>query len=255
MTNIVNRVANSTTASSIPETNCKICGAHSYVEFSLPSNKRTGRPIPEETNNCHYYRCSECDFLFATIHDQRDNSQIYGSAYWAEESGDKNASVAQSLRLVLLANSLVNRPPYELNILDFGCGLGGFVEIARTALNLRVWGTDINRPKWGGEYYFTGDPPELFDIINAVEVVEHLPTPIASFTAMKRMLKPGGAIAFQTAYYDRNVCDRNWWYLGPANGHISLYSEEALNRMYSALGGIRRMSWSGYPGLQAWQFP
>ena len=49
-----------------------------------------------------------------------------------------------------------------------------------------------------------------FDIIVACEVMEHIPTPVETFTAIRGMLKPGGAFAFQTAEYDR-ISGRDWW--------------------------------------------
>lgn len=67
------------------------------------------------------------------------------------------------------------------------------------------------------------------------------------------MLKPGGAFAFQTAEYDR-ISGRDWWYVGPDNGHISLYSRGALDDLYRQLGGCARLMWRNYPGVQAWQF-
>jgi hypothetical protein len=70
---------------------------------------------------------------------------------------------------------------------------------------------------------------------------------------MRDMLKPGGALAFQTAEYSHEG-GRDWWYVGPGNGHISLYSRGALDHVFKQLGGTLRISWLGYPGVQAWQF-
>ena len=50
------------------------------------------------------------------------------------------------------------------------------------------------------------------------------------------------------------VTGRDWWYVGPDNGHISLYSREAFDYAFKELGGKERLMWRGYPGVQAWQF-
>jgi hypothetical protein len=70
---------------------------------------------------------------------------------------------------------------------------------------------------------------------------------------MRDFLKPGGAVAFQTAEYSHE-CGRDWWYVGPDNGHISLYSRGALDHIFKQLGGRSRTFWREYPGVQAWQF-
>jgi hypothetical protein len=42
--------------------------------------------------------------------------------------------------------------------------------------------------------------------------------------------------------------------LGPHNGHISLYSEGALDKLYKEFSGVARRDWRGYKGVQAWLF-
>jgi SAM-dependent methyltransferase len=152
----------------------------------------------------------------------------------------------------LLANKLAQRSPDSLEILDFGCGMGTFVEVCRRSLQLDAWGTDLIKPKFGLNY-FLQKINRKFDIVVACEVMEHITTPIETFRAIRDMLKPGGAFAFQTAEYD-HVSGRDWWYVGPDNGHISLYSRGALDSLFNQLGGCSRLTWRDYPGVQAWQF-
>lgn len=76
---------------------------------------------------------------------------------------------------------------------------------------------------------------------------------VETFRAIRGMLKPGGIVAFQTAEYD-HVNGRDWWYVGPDNGHISLYSRGAFDSLFKQLGGCSRLMWRQYPGVQAWQF-
>ena len=130
--------------------------------------------------------------------------------------------------------------------------MGTFVETCRKNLQLNVWGTDIIRPKFGVDY-FLPKVDRKFDVVVACEVMEHIPTPVETFRAIRGMLKPGGVFAFQTAEYDYRA-GRDWWYVGPDNGHISLYSRGALDRLFKQLGGCSRLMWRNYPGVQAWQF-
>jgi 2-polyprenyl-3-methyl-5-hydroxy-6-metoxy-1,4-benzoquinol methylase len=185
--------------------------------------------------------------------DQEDHTEIYDETYWNTQDPGWYGRVSESLRLVLLANELLKARVEHLEILDFGCGFGGFVEIGRK-LQMNVWGTDIIPPKVAVEYFLPSVGDRKFDLITACEVIEHLPFPAETFATIKSYLKSPGAFAFQTAQWDPDNLDRDWWYLGPANGHISLFSREALDTMYTQLGASDRRDWRGYPGVQAWLF-
>lgn len=237
-----------------PEVVCKICGGSTRIAFSLPHNKLTGKPIPEAPDDCPYYECTQCQFLFCTKHDQTDHTQLYDDEYWATEESDWRGRVHETLRLVLLANALVKTDPSRMTVLDYGCGMGGFVDSARNSLQMQAFGTDIVRPKLGAEWFEPQPRRAAYDVVVACEVIEHLEQPMESFAAIARSLKRPGAFAFQTAYYDPAACDRSWWYLGPANGHISLHSARSLELAAEKLGVARRLTWGGYPGVQAWLF-
>src|SRR5260221_6697736 len=132
--------------------------------------------------------------------------------------------------------------------------MGTFVEAARKQLQLEVWGTDIIKPKVGTEWFLPRPLDGEFDMVVSCEVIEHLPWPVEIIGQAVSYLRPGGVFAFQTAQYDPKVCNRDWWYLGPANGHISLYSREAFDVLAEKLGAKDKLMWNDYPGLQAWQF-
>jgi SAM-dependent methyltransferase len=234
--------------------NCKICGALAKIAFRIPSAKLTGQPIPDAADDCAYFECSKCQFLFTDIHDADDHAGLYDDKYWEGQDPDWSGRVNQTLRLVLLANTLINKPPWELKILDFGCGMGTFVSAAREQLQMQTWGTDIIMPKFGREWFLPRVQRERFDIIVACEVVEHLPHPLTSMKEVRGYLDRGGVFAFQTAYYDPKTCGRDWWYIGPANGHVSLYSARSFEIIAGTLGVKDRRLWNNYPGLQAWQF-
>ena len=234
---------------------CKVCGGPADELFRLPGSKLTGQPIPDAADDCPYYECRQCRFLFATLHDGIDHATLYDEAYWTTQDPDWYGRVSETLRLVLLAQRFLDVAPWRLRVLDFGCGMGTFVEVARRQLQMSAWGTDIIEPRFGRDWFVPAPDlaPGQFDIVVACEVIEHLADPLRAFGDIKRWLAPGGVVAFQTAYYDPVTCKRDWWYLGPANGHVSLFSVRALDVLAQRIGARRRASWNDYPGVQAWQ--
>lgn len=233
-------------------TTCKVCGAPAIEKFRLPRSKLTGLAIPELPNDCCYYECTECLFCFTRLLDGVRHETLYDEEYWSHQDPDWFGRVSQAMRLVLLGNKLIRKPPDRLEVLDFGCGPNTFVHTCRQGLNLAAWGTDIIKPKFAPEY-FLPTVERQFDMVIACEVLEHLPDPVETFRQIRAMVRPGGVFAFQTACWEPERVGRDWWYIGPGNGHISFYSRKTLDRLYRMFGGKRRLSWRRYPGVQAWQ--
>lgn len=233
---------------------CKICGENAHLIFGLPKSKKTGHPIPDEPDSAPYYQCDSCTFLFTTIQDEADHTEIYDEHYWDNQDPDWYGRVSETLRLVLLSNELLLARADHLDILDFGCGAGAFVEMGRVSLQLNVWGTDINPPKVGKGWYLPDLEDRKFDVITACEVIEHIPNPVEVFEFIKKHLKSPGVFAFQTAIWDAGSLDRNWWYLGPDNGHISLYTPQAFDYLANQMRVSARRLWKDYAGVQAWLF-
>jgi SAM-dependent methyltransferase len=233
---------------------CKLCGSPAPLRFGLPLSKKTGHPIPDEPDSAFYYQCETCDFLFTRALDGDDHREIYDATYWDHQDPDWYGRVAETLRLCAFGNELLGGRLDSAEILDFGCGIGGFLDMAHRSLALKAWGTDIIPPKVGGEWFLPELGDRKFDIIVACEVIEHLPDPRATFATIRRHLKSPGVFAFQTAYWDPEVLDRDWWYLGPDNGHISLFSAGGLTHLFEEMGGRARRLWNNYAGLQAWRF-
>ena len=212
-----------------PQTECKVCGCQSVlygvVDFTKSGNPNvtvqlSGIPI-------YYYQCEECNFLFTKAFDDWDmeafSTHIYNENYALFDSGYLEArprTYAQEL------GSILHEHKGQLKGLDYGGGNGLMASL------MREQGFDyISWDPMGGTE--PQPPSKHFNFVSAIEVAEHVPDPSSFFQALDDFLAPDGVCVFTTVTTDsaagQNLMD--WWYVGPINGHISLFSKAAIARM------------------------
>jgi 2-polyprenyl-3-methyl-5-hydroxy-6-metoxy-1,4-benzoquinol methylase len=94
-----------------------------------------------------------------------------------------------------------------MRVMDVGCGGGSFLRIAK-GIGADVYGVEPNEvaaarvegqgiPVFSGtleRYLAEGKPAGTFDLITASHVLEHVPAPVATLTAMRDCLAPGGIV-------------------------------------------------------------
>lgn len=66
--------------------------------------------------------------------------------------------------------------------------------------------------------------------------MEHLPDPLATLRQIAGYLKPDGCLFFSTLLQPEKNLTMDWWYASPRNGHISIFTREALRRLCGAVG-------------------
>lgn len=214
---------------------CKICGAGAalmgVVDFHKSCVDATGLRLPVSGMPVYYRRCEQCGFIFTeafdawSIHDFAE--RIYNDGYAAVDPDYDSVRPRNMARFVAGALAASRE---RITILDYG---GGHGLLART---LREEG--FRAESWD-PFVEGGAPPcRRYEVITLFEVMEHLPDPAQTVAEIARLLAPGGLVLFSTLLQPEDMAAQglNWWYVGPRNGHISLFSAEALRRLFAMQG-------------------
>lgn len=134
---------------------------------------------------------------------------------------------------------------YTRNVLDFGCGTGGFLKLLKNKYNsYGVEMSDIYRNLLntdGLKVYKSIDEFNIkFDIICLWHVFEHLDNPIGLLTQIKKFLKPDGIILIEvphaldilmTRYNNLEFKKFNYW-----SEHLILHTEASLKKFIETTG-------------------
>lgn len=216
---------------------CKICNVSSYlydvVDFGKFCSQSdyylyglSGIPI-------YYRKCGNCGLIFTTAFDSLDREGftdlIYNEEYlkydpdYAEDRPKQNANFLDDFLFPI--KSLVKG-------LDYGSGNG----LTTSILNAKGWDFSACDPI--NNSIPVSDLFCDFNIITAFEVFEHMPFP---FLGMKDLVSYAASdclLIVGTQATDNQVEDSrlNWWYAGPRNGHVTLYSKESIRLLFGMFG-------------------
>jgi SAM-dependent methyltransferase len=217
---------------------CPICRA-TTAPAGVKRGHRTGREFALR-------RCTACGFGFVA-EPWTDYAEIYDEAYYEGRGSDPWVDYVyefeQPTRTVRryewrgLARAIAHLHPAPAKWLDYGCGNGGLVRHVRGEGRYDIFGYDTGA--WADTARAIGLPilndAELvkhagtFDIVTAVEVIEHCVDPLDVLRSLRRLLKPGGLLFLTTANAD--TAPRNfpsWYYVSPEI-HVSYFTSRALS--------------------------
>jgi 2-polyprenyl-3-methyl-5-hydroxy-6-metoxy-1,4-benzoquinol methylase len=138
-------------------------------------------------------------------------------------------------------------PPSARPLLDVGCYVGVFVEIA-AAHGWEAWGVDPSR--WAVEQaqarglrvvqgtLETAELPEgTFDVVTMWDTIEHLPDPAGTLERARRLLKPGGLLVVHTIDIESpfaRLMGARWPWL--MEMHLTYFSRRTLREMLARCG-------------------
>lgn len=136
---------------------------------------------------------------------------------------------------------ILNKKPYEINVLEFGMGWGFWSNVAK-AFNFNVAGVEISEVRT--EYAkkrglmviknISKEKNESYDYIYADQVFEHIPNPGEVIRNLARILKKGGIIHIKLPNghkIERKLIKTNWEAQREAIHpleHINCYNRKSL---------------------------
>jgi len=217
----------------------------------------------------HYRACRNCETLVSMVdHDKDvsrvadDNADLYGRDYWFGhmENDLGFANIYERARIDLTERCLFwletllrfQRPPAR--ILELGSAHGGFVALMRwagfdarglelspeiAALATQLFGV----PMWQGPIEDQPIPAGSLDLIAAMDVLEHLPDPVATLRHCGSRLAPGGQLLLQTPQYREGATLEQFQAEGhrfvehlKEREHLYLFSATSVKRIAAAAG-------------------
>ena len=69
-------------------------------------------------------------------------------------------------------------------------------------------------------------------------MLEHTPDPRATIREIASLVQADGIVVFSTLLQPANFQQQglSWWYVAPRNGHVTIYSAQALRALWAELG-------------------
>lgn len=239
---------------------CRVCGAPTVAAGTV-AGRLAGRDF-------QLVRCDACGF--AAVDDPlEDLSKVYDMAYYEGRGADPLVDYLTELREplqtvrvhewngILAAVRAHAEVGAQTKWLDFGCGNGGLVRHLDREVGCDVVGWDegeiVDLARADGIRIVEDSELDAlgpFDVITAVEVLEHVLDPVATIRRVRELLAPGGLFFYTTG----NVAPlrerlATWSYVTPEI-HISFYEPRTMRRLLTE-AGLEPIAprWAGWPEI------
>jgi 2-polyprenyl-3-methyl-5-hydroxy-6-metoxy-1,4-benzoquinol methylase len=241
----MSRVSGSDHAVSPP---CRICGAATCSAGTV-----YGRYSDRDYSLA---QCKECGYAFVAD-PWIDFAEIYDERYYTGKGADPMVDYRFELDhpehtvrryewegIACVVDELLGGADPHRRWLDYGCGNGGLVRHLRARGAAVAFGFDegsiaADARARGISMLSSDDLAEQegsFDVVTAIEVLEHTLDPVSELRRMRSLLRPGGLLFLTTGnaqpYAERL---RRWRYIVPEI-HISFFEPRTLERALTDAG-------------------
>ncbi|MDM8542675.1 class I SAM-dependent methyltransferase [Desulfococcaceae bacterium HSG9] len=227
---------------------CKICSSD-RIEFV---GAKKGRQIKKAYKVFH---CLNCDYRFI-INPSINYDAIYNENYYNGKGADPKVAFFyecnhpektirryewQGIVDIIALQLPLNK---TTRWLDFGCGLGGLVKWVQNTTRCDVRGYEEGLAAQFARHYNVPvlhktdikNCKEKFDVVTAIEVLEHVVEPLEVLKLIRACMKPGGVFFFTTgnaAKFKKNIL--NWGYLIPEI-HVSFFEPKTIEYAFKRSG-------------------
>lgn len=224
----------------IEKNSCLLCKSEDYQE------------IVKVINNYNFKECKNCGLIYITPQpDEATLKEFYPEKYFHSQhpKGYQDFIARKddviNYRLKPLIELINNFSPNRGKLLEIGCALGYFLELAESCgweaqgVELSSWAAQYAREKTKvnvltGKLEDIKFPDSYFDAIVMIELIEHTQNPDTFLKEVHRILKPEGRILITTPN-SKSVHGKIWkrkfqeTFLIPE--HLFLFSIPTINRI------------------------
>ena len=218
---------------------CPVCGSVSVQEYGR-------RKLWSLT------QCSQCASVYRTVFPtQEELDEIYGSDYYDSWNIEANAESFWQMKIKNSSSYLMKLDRYlphhrDRTLLDVGCAHGFMLEAASqlgyvsSGLEISPAG-DIARERGfhvvGSNLEDRPFPPESFDVVTMIDVIEHLTDPVEALRCVYAMLKPEGIVFLVTpdiGSLSARIMRSAWPHYLPE--HLIYYSPTSMHTLLDRTG-------------------
>jgi len=210
------------------DVNCVICGSKNYkvlyrdsVENGNDGVFRFRQSDPNNTTR-QIVQCKKCGLIFTS---PRENEETLNKIYSNVIDMDYIKESSWKLKSFIWNRKKIEEYISGGKILDVGCGHGFFLETLSSnwegyGIDPSVSSVEIAKKKGcnvvAGVLDETQFPPEFFDCITFIHVLEHTSNPKKFLEKSNKLLRMGGIIYIEIPDIDSALArlfKRNWWYI------------------------------------------
>jgi 2-polyprenyl-6-hydroxyphenyl methylase/3-demethylubiquinone-9 3-methyltransferase len=216
---------------------CKICSGpaelYGVVDMNRPCEIDKGKFTPLSGIPVYYRRCHACGFLFTDAFDDWGlgdfKTHIYNDDYQSFDPDYLHKRPSGN------ANCVANLwAPHKagMRVLDYGGGN----DVLCSVLRANGFKEAVTYDPMVEEH--AARPDGKFDLVTCFETLEHLPDPLDGISKIVEFVADPGAVFFSTLTQPDDIYNSgvSWWYIGPRNGHVSIFTRHALAAAWGKFG-------------------